>query len=743
MNIQINRYDLSEEDKMRILNGSRLKDTHVDLFHELLRTHSNYKYNPRSTLVLPHIMKYPQSTRLKSVPPNTPHLQLLHSCEDLCEKCIGGHWICSYYDGKSIFIYDSFNCSKLNIRYETFLRKLFPHFDEIPKYFQKVQYQNNLDDCGVFAIAFAISLFFQQNPSQIIYDTDKMRSHLYNIFERKTLIHFPTVKNENPNKHLLFTSTPTIFNDKKVGMLKTPIAIGNVKQNSNETIKIDNNKTYNFKINSIKDTSTIWNIMGLPNLDGISCYVNVSLQTLLHCVTVREKLLECPEQNALYAALQDYVLKRRINITAIKGFAHTQYLENRQEDVAEFLTHLCGESHNLHAILNHELIVERKCFNCNHTKVDQPMNNCILGLCLPNDDNYSNLQDIINFNIDNWNGTDIYCNHGCQVFKSEKTRVCTSNKIIILQFKLFKVSNSGSLTKITDLKLNNLDKETVIINEKHYKIISAVFHHGNSIESGHYSCILRENEYWLRVNDLQITRAAWPINSKDVYLIFLEEISMETSSGPLINNNILNITKDFCSYANEPKTSIEYKKNTIRDSRDIDRLIKTESIVLKNQQHPDKIEEHYNNHKHNGSNSNQSKKIFADNIQLPTAPVVNLVKCNNTVNNNVLKKNNKHSQYYEKHKTEILRKRKLRYNNKKEREMKKKKVEQNNNKLSENVVKIEFPDTFSDLSQKDITNTVTYDSQESRNKDTKDIAENNEYVDQNYNSCVDDSFPRK
>ena len=161
MNIQINRYDLSEEDKMRIMNGSRLKDTHVDLFHELLRSHSNNKYNPRSTLLLPHIMKYPQSTRFKSVPPNTPQLQLLHSCEDLCEKCIGGHWICSYYDGKAIFIYDSFNCSKLNIRYETFLRKLFPHFDEKPKYFQKVQYQNNLDDCGVFAIAFAISLFFQ------------------------------------------------------------------------------------------------------------------------------------------------------------------------------------------------------------------------------------------------------------------------------------------------------------------------------------------------------------------------------------------------------------------------------------------------------------------------------------------------------------------------------------------------------------------------------------------------------
>ena len=586
MNIQINRYDLSEEDKMRISNGSRLKDTHVDLFHELLRSYSNYKYNPRSTLVLPHIMKYPQSTRLKSVPPNTPHLQLLHSCEDLCKECVGGHWICCYYDGKAIFIYDSLNSNKLNIRYETFLRKLFPHFDEIPKYFQKVQYQNNLDDCGVFAIAFAVSLFFQQNPSQIVYDTNKMRSHLYNIFERKTLVHFPTVKNESLNKHLLFAGTPTVFNNNKVAMLKTPVVIRNVEQpNSDVTIKVDDKKC---NVNYIQDISTIWNIVGLPNIDGISCYVNASLQTLLHCVTIRKKLFENPEQNALFSALQDYILKRQVNIAAVRAFADKQYLQNRQQDVAEFVSHLCNQSHNLHVILNHELIVERKCINCNHTNVGEPENNYILSLCLPNHNKYSNLQDIINFNIDNWNDTEIVCNHGCQNYKVDKTKVFTSNKVIILQLKLFLVSNSGSVTKITNLKLNNLDKETFIINKKHYKIRSAIFHHGNSIESGHYTCILRENEYWLKVNDLQISRTAWPINSKDVYLIFLEEIDTETSNLPLINNNLSNITRDFRSNANEPKASIE-SQNIIKDSTYIDRLIKTESIVLKNQQHQEKI----------------------------------------------------------------------------------------------------------------------------------------------------------
>ena len=48
MELKIDRYALVPEDKIRILNGSLLKETHVDLFHNILR--SNTQYDPRSTL---------------------------------------------------------------------------------------------------------------------------------------------------------------------------------------------------------------------------------------------------------------------------------------------------------------------------------------------------------------------------------------------------------------------------------------------------------------------------------------------------------------------------------------------------------------------------------------------------------------------------------------------------------------------------------------------------------------------
>ena len=96
-----------------------------------------------------------------------------------------------------------------------------------------------------------------------------------------------------------------------------------------------------------------------------------------------------------------------------------------------------------------------------------------------------------------------------------------------MQLKIFNVNNYGSLIKITNLKLKDLNKETLSINGKKYKVISAIFHHGNSISSGHYTCILRRNDHCLRINDSQVTRTFWPENSQNIYLIFLDEICLQ------------------------------------------------------------------------------------------------------------------------------------------------------------------------------------------------------------------------
>ena len=44
--------------------------------------------------------------------------------------------------------------------------------------FVPVQQQTNDSDCGVFAVAFAVSLALGRNPKHVTFDTPRMRPHL-------------------------------------------------------------------------------------------------------------------------------------------------------------------------------------------------------------------------------------------------------------------------------------------------------------------------------------------------------------------------------------------------------------------------------------------------------------------------------------------------------------------------------------------------------------------------------------
>lgn len=124
------RYKLSSADKRKVLDGSKLNDCHVDLFHQMLRLYSQKippTINPQSTLITPKIMRIPGREWIKPVPYDSIHIQILHSCDDLCRECTGGHWICCYYDKTNIHIYDSLNRNQLHPCNEQFLNQLFPY----------------------------------------------------------------------------------------------------------------------------------------------------------------------------------------------------------------------------------------------------------------------------------------------------------------------------------------------------------------------------------------------------------------------------------------------------------------------------------------------------------------------------------------------------------------------------------------------------------------------------------------
>jgi len=86
---------LMPAEKDIITKDEWLTDLHIDSFQRLLQSCSDYK--PVETLSIQRL------DLIQPIPINKKHIQILHSSFG------GGHWVCSYYDRKNIFIYNSLN----------------------------------------------------------------------------------------------------------------------------------------------------------------------------------------------------------------------------------------------------------------------------------------------------------------------------------------------------------------------------------------------------------------------------------------------------------------------------------------------------------------------------------------------------------------------------------------------------------------------------------------------------------
>ena len=171
---------LTNEEKMILCTeGTLLNDSHINKFAYLLNSQFSFKHQD---------VLYLQCTKyIKEIQEDTPNIQILYS-GNLGAEVIG-HWICSYYDGEILHIYDSAHFNSLMTEHKAYINKLYPYKPKIV--FHNVQAQSNATDCGLFAIAFAVSICFKENPENVLYDIKYMRSHLQKIFSENIITPFP------------------------------------------------------------------------------------------------------------------------------------------------------------------------------------------------------------------------------------------------------------------------------------------------------------------------------------------------------------------------------------------------------------------------------------------------------------------------------------------------------------------------------------------------------------------------
>jgi len=165
--VKVKDISLTNADKRILASGQTLTDKQINVAQRLLKEAFPKVNGLRLTLL--------QNQDHKEATVN--RIQILH--------INGNHWVCAATTskGKLVHVYDSsytgwdkssykmlqtqFYCSPCNIK------------------FANVQKQFGSTDCGLFSIAYATSVAFQEDPSQKSYNQDLMCEHLMDCFYSK------------------------------------------------------------------------------------------------------------------------------------------------------------------------------------------------------------------------------------------------------------------------------------------------------------------------------------------------------------------------------------------------------------------------------------------------------------------------------------------------------------------------------------------------------------------------------
>ena len=109
---------------------------------------------------------------------------------------VGKHWVLisnfipkQQYDSSVWYVCDSMYKTRRSV-YEKLFKKILPHQDNVIIKFVNVQQQRGYDDCGLFALAYFISLFNDEDPSDKLYIQDEMRQHYNNCNTNENIIDF-------------------------------------------------------------------------------------------------------------------------------------------------------------------------------------------------------------------------------------------------------------------------------------------------------------------------------------------------------------------------------------------------------------------------------------------------------------------------------------------------------------------------------------------------------------------------
>jgi len=211
-----------------------------------------------------------------------------------------------------------------------------------------------------------------------------------------------------------------------------------------------------------------------------------------------------------------------LNTYEIRQFLGQYFSAPIKRDAFEFLTALCTKYNYIKNLVQHQITSISRCKSCDDTKVIIN-NNVLLSISIDNLNKKSyKLNDLLNI-FSHWYQYDKSC-ESCGksdiLFKNELT---LTKEIVIIRFNIFSLQDNKLVKIPQKFNLSTIPTTKVLIAEQEYKVMNAIFHHGLSIEQGHYTSMCREQRSWIEIHDAQIKKKQWPRGAKDIYILFLQK----------------------------------------------------------------------------------------------------------------------------------------------------------------------------------------------------------------------------
>ena len=249
-----------------------------------------------------------------------------------------------------------------------------------------------------------------------------------------------------------------------------------------------------------------WNIHGL--VSDSSDYVNVILQCLFNSESLRRIFLETKDNSILKRLFELYKSKELCcnDTKELKIFVDKKYLLPVTYDVVDFLNGLIRKLPILQQIYGHEVSTVLRCVSCDERFTTDFVTEYIIPLSLPRNDQPFTLQHICDYNFELWPEVDSHCSNGCMNRRLQGYQIKLLSSSLILKLKLF--SNKDK-RKIENLKLNQIPSTTILIRNKKFKVLSAIFHQGSNFNSGCYHNMLRQGKHWIEVCNAYVKKSSW------------------------------------------------------------------------------------------------------------------------------------------------------------------------------------------------------------------------------------------